>query len=998
MGLAAYQTFPVSILPEVTFPRVIVIAEAGDKPTKTVESGITRPIEEAIAEVPNVKRIVSKTKRGDTEVSVDFNWGTDIFQAEQLVNAKINEIRPDLPADARTSTERMNPTVFPILGLTLTSKTLSPSELYDLAQYTLRPRLARVDGVARVVVQGGLAPEVRVTVDPQRLASLKLSLPEVSQAIAASNVVRSVGRLDYRFQQIQVFVNDETSDVEALKHVVVTERNGAPIELGQLATIANSVEDQTTVVSANGTECVLLNIVRQPSANTVALAAAVKDEMNVLGPTLPQGAQLGIFYDQSVLVRDAIRSVGEAVVIGGVLAVFVLLLFLRDMRATLTTAAIIPLAILITFLFMRIAGLTLNLMTLGALAVGIGLVIDDAIVVVENVFKHLPDSESIAAAVQAASSEIASPMISSTVTTVVVFLPLAFLQGVAGAFFAALAITLSIALMISLGLALLASPSLCAAFLKRSSHRETGRLYERMLDGYERLLRWGMRRPWLIPLSGAVLLAATVMIGLRLSTGFMPAMDEGAFVLDYVTPPGTSLRESDRLLRKVDTILQDTPEVATFSRRTGTELGFSITESNRGDYAVMLKESRHRSIDQVIEDVRGRIAESVPGLDTDFTQVLQDLIGDLAGGAAPIEVKFFGEDEQQIQDIATKFSDDLGKIDGFADIQSGVVQLGPELELNVDSVRAGRLGLTPEAVADQAETSLLGLTPTKLSRADRLVPVRVRFPASVRSDPAAIRNIPIVTPAGVSVPFGSLGSIETHPGSAESTREDQRRVVSVTANTEGMDLSAAITHVQTLLAKTSLPPGVTVELGGQYKSQHESFTNLLEVLALAVLLVYAVMLFQFGSFTAPTVILLIMPLGLFGAVVALWATKTPLNVSSFMGAIMLVGIVVKNGILLLDRAQQGRASGMATPDAVVDAGRRRLRPILMTTLTAILGLFPLALGIGAGAEMQKPLAITVIGGLTFSTIVTLLIGPLLYQRFVGSKPPTKPKPESPPPV
>jgi len=981
MGVVAYQTFPVSILPDVTFPRVVVIADAGDRPTKMVESGITRPLEESIATVPNVKRIVSRTKRGDTEISIDFNWGTDILVAEQLVNAKVNEVRSELPPETKTETERMNPTVFPILGLTLTSKTLTQSELYNLATYSLRPRLSRIDGVARVVVQGGLAPEILVTVDSHRLATLKLSLPEVSQAITQSNVVRTVGRLDHRFQQLQVLIDGETADTDSLKHLVVAQRNGNPVELGQIATIANSTEDKTTVVSANGTECVLINIVRQPTANTVSLAAAVKSEMASLRTTLPKGADLGIFYDQSILVKDAIQSVGEAVLIGAVLAVVILLMFLRDLRATVTTAVIIPLTVLITFLLMRVAGLTLNLMTLGALAVGIGLVIDDAIVVVENVFKHLPTEPDIRSAVKAASGQIARPMISSTLTTVVVFLPLALLQGVAGAFFTALALTLTIALLVSLALALMASPSLCAAFLRHSSHSEGGRLYEKILNGYEKVLRWGMKRPLFVPVLGVLLLGGTVLIGGKLETGFMPEMDEGAFVLDYHTPPGTSLAESDRLLRKIDAILQDTPEIASYSRRTGTELGFSITEPNRGDYAVMLKESRHRSIEQVIEDVRGRVEGDVPGVDVEFIQVLQDLINDLAGGAAPIEVKLFGEDQQALETLANKLTDEMGKVKGLVDLNSGVVELGPELSLHIDPVKAGRIGLTPDAVADQAESALLGVTPTKILRGDRQVAVRVRFPASTRSDPAAVKNIPIQAPGGFTVPLGSLGTSELHAGSTESNREDQRRLVSVTAGLEGVDLGTAVAQVQSLLSKVNLPPGVTVQLGGQYKSQTESFNNLLQVLALAILLVYAVMLFQFGSFTAPTVILLIMPLGLFGAVVALWITKTPLNVSSFMGAIMLVGIVVKNGILLLDRAQEALAMGTPIAEAIIDAGRGRLRPILMTTLTAILGLFPLALGIGAGAEMQKPLAITVIGGLTFSTVVTLLMGPLLFAQF-----------------
>ncbi|AIE86224.1 efflux RND transporter permease subunit [Fimbriimonas ginsengisoli] len=983
MGIFAYRTFPVSILPDVSFPRVVVIASAGERPVQMVEAAITRPLEEALATVPNVHRIRSRTKRGSTEISIDFNWGADILVAEQLVNAKVNEVRPELPADARTETERMNPTIFPVLGLTLDSKGLSPTELYNLATYSVRPRLARVEGVARVVVQGGLAPEVLVEVDPARLRSARLSIVDVTQALTQSNLVAAVGRVDHQFQQFQVLVDGQAVDTEALSRIVVAQRNGAPIELRQIATVRNTAEDRLTVVSANGHESVLINIIRQPTANSVAMADAVKAEMLQLRSSLPPGVKLGIFYDQSILVNDAIQSVGEAVLIGAVLAVVVLLLFLRDLRATLVTAAIIPMTVLVTFLLMRASGLTLNLMTLGALAVGIGLVIDDAIVVVENVFRHLPSEPDLRSAVRAASGEIAKPMISSTLTTVVVFLPLALLEGVAGAFFAALAITLTLALLVSLVLALTVSPSLCAGFLRTTSNHGQTRLYGRVLNGYEKLLRWGVRHRWLVPVAGVGLLAATFFIAKLLGSGFMPEMDEGAFVLDYLTPPGTSLAESDRLLRKVDQILLNTPEVATFSRRTGTELGFAITEPNRGDYAVMLKPHRSRSIDQVIEEVRGQVESGVPGLEVEFIQVLQDLIGDLAGEPAPIDVKLFGENQQELERLGQDLAERLGNVKGLADLKSGVVEAGPDLSLRVDPAKAGRLGLTAQTVSEQAEAALLGTVATQMLRGDRQVPVRVRYPSAIRLDLDAVSNVPITTPGGATVPLGSLGVLEKRLGSTESAREDQRRVVDVTGRLDNVDLGTAIAGVRKVLADKPLPPGVSVVLGGQYQSQTQSFQNLAEVLALAILLVYAVMLFQFGSFRAPTVILLVMPLGLFGAVLALWATKTPLNVSSFMGAIMLVGIVVKNGILLLDRAQEAERAGMSTVEAVVDAGRQRLRPILMTSLTAILGLFPLALGLGAGAEMQKPLAVTVIGGLTFSTLVTLVLGPLLYATFAG---------------
>ncbi|MGC4046148.1 MAG: efflux RND transporter permease subunit [Armatimonas sp.] len=980
IGAWTLFSFPVAILPDVAFPRLVIIADAGELPARRVEVGVSRPLEEAIATVPGVSRLRSKIQRGAAEISVDFAWGTDMLVAQQLVSAKANEVRTQLPPDAMVTVERMNPTVFPIFGISLRSKTLSQDQLWNLGTYRLKPMLGRVPGVARAVVQGGRIPEILVEADPAKLAAYHLALPDLEQALAKANVVRSVGRLDFRFQQYQALVSGEATTIEELKQIPVAERGGTAVLLSSVAKITPSVEDRTTIVTADGAESVLINIVRQPDANTVTVVAGVQAELARLQKTLPPGTEVGVFYDQSVLIGEAIASVRDAVLIGAGLAVVVLLLFLGDIRATLVTALVIPVTVLITFLLMRLCGLTLNLMTLGALAIGVGLVIDDAIVVVENVFRHLAAGQSPTDTVRLAATEIAAPMISSTLTTVVVFLPLTLVTGVAGAFFTALAVTLTIALLVSLVLALTVSPSLCAAFLRtREGQQEHGRLFERVLRLYDRVLRASLRgRVVLLPLSIALAVGGTVYFGTRLESGFMPTMDEGAFILDYLTPPGTSLAESDRVLKKIEAILAETPEVKSFSRRTGTEMGVFITEPNTGDFAVVLKSGKRRDIEAVIEEIRGKVAEDVPGIDVEFVEVLQDLIGDLAGAPQPIEIKLFGEDQAALEEAAKAVADKLGKIKGAADVQSGVVESGPELTARVDPIRAGRLGLSAGDIGDQATAALFGTAATKLLQADREVTVRVRYPEALRSDAAGFGAIQIKTPAGAYVPLSSLATITTVPGTSELTREDQRRVLSVTAALEGRDLGSVMRDISAMMAKDTLPPGVTYLLAGQYQSQQDSFANLLQVLALAILLVFAVMVFQFKSFTAPVTILLILPLALFGVAMGLSLTHTQLNVSSLMGAVMLVGIVVKNGILLLDQAQIGEAEGLSPEDAVVQAGERRLRPILMTTLTALLGLAPLALGIGAGAQLQKPLAVAVIGGLTCSTLFTLILGPILY--------------------
>jgi CzcA family heavy metal efflux pump len=670
------------------------------------------------------------------------------------------------------------------------------------------------------------------------------------------------------------------------------------------------------------------------------------------------------------------------VLIGAILAVIVLLMFLGNLRATLVTAIIIPATVLITFLLMRLSGLTLNLMTLGALAVGIGLVIDDAIVVVENVFRHLSHGEAPEQAVVNASQEIAAPMISSTLTTVVVFLPLILVSGVSGAFFTALSITLAIALMVSLALALLVSPSLCAAFLRvRPGAKEHGRLFERFLRLYDRILRFSLHHKWLLSLAAAIVIALTIVFGTHLTSGFMPEMDEGAFVLDYVTPPGTTLEESDRLLRKIEDLLKETPEVEAYSRRTGTELGFAITEPNTGDFAVTLKPHRKRSINAVMDDLRDTIQKEVPGVDIEFHQVLQDLIGDLSGAPSPIEIKLFGEDQAQLKALADTLKDKVSGpygVKGLVDATTSALESGPELVVRVDSLRAGRLGLTTDAIATQVNAAMFGDVVTQIVEGDHQVGVRVRFPLLARGDRSHLALMPIHLPSGPSVPLSSVAAIESVPGTTEVNREDQRRMVSVSTGLADRDLGSVKPEVEAVLRRQALPPGVSYVLGGLFQSQSESFSNLLVVLALAVLLVFAVMLFQFGDFTAPIVILLVMPLSLFGVTFGLWATKTPLNVSSFMGAIMLVGIVVKNAIVLIDRVNQLREAGVAKRDAIAQGAESRLRPIVMTTLCTLIGFSPLAIGVGEGAEVRAPMAITVIGGLAVSTLLTLVVIPVVY--------------------
>jgi len=980
-GLLLLYSFPVGILPNVSFPRLTIIADAGERPAEMVVIDITRPLEESIATVRGVQTIRSKTARGATDITVNFVWGTDMVSAQQLVNTRISEVRSRLPADTNIQVQQMNPTLFPIVGLSLYSKGIPQTELWDMATYQIRPLLSRVPGVGQVVIQGGRIPEIAVEVDPVRMTAYGLSLADVEQALAQTNTITSVGRVDRQFQQYQILVSGQVTSPEALANTVVAQKNSIPIYLSQIATVGPSVQDPTTIVTADGRQSVLINIVRQPDANTISVAQGVQQEMARLKTQLPPGIIVRTFYDQSVLVRDSVGSVRDAVIIGIILSVIVLFFFLRDMRATVLTAVVIPITLLITFVFMRLAGLTLNLMTLGALAVAIGLIIDDAIVVVENIYRHTNAGLSPGEAVRLSVAEILSPMIASTLTTSVVFLPLLLLSGVTGVFFRELAITMVIALVVSLLLALFVNPGLAARILHVRREEQRQASLGRVTDRYCQVIDFGLRHRRMLLLLIPLIVVITVLVGMRLKTGFMPSMDEGAFVLDYLTPPGTSLSESNRMLNQIERILRETPEVSTFSRRTGTELGFAITEPNVGDFAVTLKAHRSRDIETVMDSIRNRILAEVPGVSVDFIQVLQDLIGDLAGTPAPVEVKLYAEDQRLLQTLSIRIQDHLGRVPGVVDVASSLVESGPELVVHIDQTRAGRVGMTAESVAMQANAAMFGNVATTYIENDRQQSVRVRYPRAWRADRAQVAALPIRTPGGSTVRLSTLGTIETVPGTTEINREDQRRYASITARLAGRDLGSVMRDVQRMMQRETLPSGVTYTFGGQFQSQSESFRGLLVVLILGVLLVFGVMLFLFEFFTAPLVILLVMPLSLFGVVMGLWVTGTPFNVSSFMGAIMLVGIVGENGILLLDRAWKGEQEGLSVEEAAAQAGEVRLRPILMTTLTAILALTPLALGIGAGAEMQKPLAIAVIGGLAFSTIFTLLFAPLIYVSF-----------------
>ncbi len=988
-GMLTAFTLPSDIYPPLVFPRVVVIGHSGTMPARSMMLIVTRPIEQALLEVPGIRRVRSTTFRGATEISAQFDPATDMILALQQAQGKVAEIRGSLPADLELVIERLTPSAFPFLSLNLGGG-LPAADLRDYAFYVIRPAVSRVAGVGNVEVLASDTREIEVLVDPARLTSSGLTIGDVADALKAANNLQPVGRYNAAGLQHLVLASGIWKGIQDIPPTPVVVKGGATIRVSDIATVQRGSPDRTTLVSGDGQVVANISISQQVGANILDVRAGVEGALTDLAKTLPAGLKLTKTYDLAEFVATAIANVRDAILIGSVLAVIVLLVFLRDWRLTLVASVTLPLTVMTTFVVMRWLGETINVMSMGGLAVAIGLVIDDAVVVVENIYRHLDGGETPAQAVHLAMKELIAPVVGSTLTTVVVFVPLGMLSGVIGQFFRALSITLASAVLISLLQALTLIPLLAQWAAKgRAKHAGGGKehahkagVLERF---YSRTLDTTMKRPILGIVVALVLAVAGGLLFMRLGTGFLPAADEGGFVVDYNAPPGSALPEIDRTALKMEAVLKQTPEIAAFTRRTGSELGLFATQQTKGDILVRLKPAGgRRSADAIINDLREKLKEAAPTFDIEFIQLLQDMLGDLEGAPTAIEVKVFGDNPDTLAALSEQIEGELKKVQGVVDLV-GVKRGNPETTWELDPTAIGRLGLNVTQVSDQMANAWLGAVKTDLRLSDRAIPVRARYPDAYRMDPEKMASTPIRAADGRSIPLGSLAHSTTTEGELVLVRENLRQVALVTGRLEDRDLGSAVAEVKTKLAGVKLPVGYTTEVGGQYASQRQAFRELLTVFAIAAALVFIILVVQFRRFLPAVLILLAAPLSLGGAFALLLITGTDLNVSSAMGLILLVGLVVKNGIVLLDYAHRLRDEGTPFTEALEIAGRVRLRPILMTTLCTLFGLLPLALGLGAGAELQRPLALAVIGGLTLSTFVTLYLVPIAYRALSRSE-------------
>ncbi|MBZ5681599.1 MAG: efflux RND transporter permease subunit [Acidobacteriia bacterium] len=1022
-------TIPVSVFPSTDFPRVLIAVDNGVMPIDQMMVTVTRPIEEAVNSVPGLLSVRSITSRGSAEVDLFFRWDVDMFQTLQYVNAAISRVQPELPASAKIEAHRMTFASFPIMGYSLTSDTMPQTRLWEMATYEMKPRLNRLEGVSTVIVQGGQEPEFHITPDPSKLLAAGVTVNDILEAVRRTNLVDSPGLMERNHQLFLGLVNGQVRTPEEIANAVVKNTPaGIPVRIGDVSTVARGVKPVYTVVTANGKPAVLLNINRQPDGNTVQVAQEVHDEIDRIRKTLPPGVEIKPFYDQSIIVGESITSVRDAILLGLILASIILVVFLRDWGTSLVAGLVIPVTVMVTFIALKVMGQTFNLMTLGGLAAAVGLVIDDAIVVVENIVLHRDAGQTRLESIRRALKEITVPLVGSTITPVVVFVPLIAITGVTGVFFRALAVTMTVSLLASLALALTWTPNLSQHFIKGHREREGSKdssregvqapkpqasetaealaendnamkllaaeekhlsgFFLRVVNFHERWLRRALERPRLLVIFSLLLIVLSYVCYRFSGSDLLPEMDEGGFVLDYIMPAGSSLAETNRVVGHVEQMLRAVEEVESTSRRTGLQLGLAaVTEANTGDILVKLKAKRDRGIDEIIAEVRARIKREEPALDIEFVQVLQDMIDDLTSAPEPIQIKLFAQDPKLLADWAPKIADAIHKDnEHIVDVLNGIDNTvsGPAVTFQVDPSVAARAGFTAEEVAIDASAILEGEpAPTPVVANDRAYTLRVRFPAANRASLEAMRDTLLVSASGHTATLGALAQVVEDPGQNEIRRENLQRNVAVTARLEGIDLGSAMTSVQRTINGMHLPASIRVEYGGRYQEQQRSFHDLVIVLILAILLLFIVLMFEFGTFAAPIAILSSALLSTSGVFIALLITRTTFNISSFMGMIMVIGIVAKNGILLLDADQKVRRLGMGAEEAMLQAARRRLRPIVMTALATVAGMLPLAFALGAGSQMLQPLAIAVIGGVLISMVLSLIITPAVHFYLGG---------------
>jgi CzcA family heavy metal efflux pump len=972
-GIYSYNNLKTGLFPDITFPKIKVIADAGQQPVDKMMTTVTIPLENIIRRTEGLQYIRSTTSRGSCEISVFLDWSTDINVAKSQIESFINQSQGAILPNTSFSVEKMNPSILPVMGYSLEGEGYSQVDLKKIAKYQIKPFLAATPGVSDIAVIGGKDKEYQVVLKPDILKSLGISISTIQNIIVNSNLLESNGYITDYNRMYLTLTDNAVDDINDLQNIVIINSPARLIRLKDVADIQVAEAKEYIKILANGKNVPIIAVIKQPTANLIDINVNIEQKVKELENSLPKGITLKPYYQQADFVNTSIASIKDVLWIGLILALLVVIFFLRSYSASMVVLFTIPVSLSLTLISLDAVGYTFNIMTLGAIAAAIGLMIDDVVIIIEQVHKireEHPD-ENIRWCASEAITHLFPAMVGSSLSTMVIFIPFVLMTGVAGAYFQVMAFTMIIALAASFFVTWLLVPVLSILFARK-----------RNFTAKKPRTTWIhsiLRKPIIGVSFAVVCLSIILLVPSRLPSGFLPEMDEGSIVLDYNSPSGTTLEETDRMLQIVNKILDSQPEVQAYSARLGTQMGFFITEPNRGDYLIKLKEKRSKTTSQVSDEIRQRVEAAVPQLTIDFGQVIGDMLGDLMSSVQPIEIKIFGDDVQLLQTLSKKIATEIARVPGTADVNDGIIVAGPTISVIPDVPVLSQMGLSPADFQLQLQTQIEGTVVSSMIDREQMINIRLIYPDAYKTSVSDIKHTNILLPNGATVPINEVAKIEIGSGVAEINRENQKSMGVVTARLNNRDLGSTLKDIQHQLnANLSLPSNYHLEYGGAYQEQQKAFKELLMILISAVLLVFIVILFLFRKIKIALAIILTAVLGVAGCLLSLYLTGTPLNVGSYTGIIMIVGIIGENSIFTYRQYQEGKTNQNHL-QKIEYAIAARLRPKLMTAFAAIMALIPLALGIGAGAQLHQPLAIAVIGGLVFALPLLLIVLPTLLK-------------------
>ncbi len=991
-GFISFSRLGLDLLPDIEFPVVSVITSYPGVTSEDIEDVLTKPIEDAVATVKDVKTIKSTSQEGVSIVMIEFNSGTKIDFAAQDVRDKIGLIEDYLPGDAnKPLVVKMDVGAMPVLGYGVTSDSLNILELKKVLEDNVKDKIERLDGVATMEIRGGQKREILIKLNKQLLESYGLTQSQIVQVLRGENINLSGGFIEQGLLELPVRTVGEFKSLDEIKNTVLVVKNNIPVYLHDVADVTDTYKEIRSYSRTNKKDSLLLMVNKQSGANTTQVTESIKKELPKLKKLLPKDVEFSLVMDQSRQIKMSTDSVTQSGLIGSLLAIIIIYIFLRNWRPTLAIALAIPLSLIATFIPLYVVGYTLNLMTLSGLSLGIGMLVDNSVVVIENIYRHLEKNGKRKKAAIIGSNEIALSITASTLTTIAVFLPMSLGSGIAGQLSRGLSLTIIFALTASLFVALTLVPMIASKIFKKREEKEDYKKasgenhFIKLQNVYKKLLIWSLKNRFKTILITVTLLVFTIATIPLIGTEFMPKTDQGVMILQITMPIGTSLRQTDNATRLVEEVIDKKvgenilSATSLIGQSDDMAEGASMGMGGGINEAMVLirlkdKEKRKLSNAQIVEIVRQN-KPPIKGLKISSMDMASAMMG---GANTPVEIKIFGKDLKVLKEISDNIANEIKDIEGVRDIDTTLNQGKPELSITIDREKASYLGLTVGQVGSLVKNAMQGVVATQFRQGGEETDIRVRYDKTYRDSLEKIKNLTITLPSGNQIPLKQITKISYDQGPVKINREDQLRVVAVTANVLDRDIGSVIKDIKDKLNNFDMPSGYLIEYGGSYKQMKDTFGTLAWALALGVLLVYMVMASQFESLIHPFIVMFEMPLAFIGVGLALFITRQSLSLPSFMGIIMLAGIVVNNAIVLIDYVNQLRKKGMSKFNALVEGGTTRLRPILITSITTILGMLPMALARQEGSEMMRPMAIAVIGGLLVSTLLTLVVIPVIY--------------------